>query len=131
MEIRNILEKKAAELAAASITEEHLQRLEDVYHGLHTAYISRNQKEFLEADIQFHICLAEYSGNQAIYSMIRVISNLMKHVSGTGMADREQLKAIYEEHQLIYGAVLAHDADAAGKYMEEHLSRSMLRYNYR
>lgn len=131
LEIRNILEKKAAELTAQSITEEHLQRLEDVYHALHTAYVGRNQKEFLDADIQFHICLAEYSGNQAIYSMIRVISNLMKHVSGTGMADEIQLKAIYEEHQLIYSAVLAHDAEAAGTYMEEHLSRSMLRYNYR
>ncbi len=131
LEIRNILEKRAAELTAESITEEHLQRLEDVYHGLHQAYVSRNYKEFLDADTQFHICLAEYSGNQAIYSMILVISNLLKHVSGTGMANEAQMKEIYEEHQLIYGAVLAHDAAAAGKYTEDHLIRSMHRYNYR
>ena len=131
LEVRNILEKKAAELTAGLITEEQTERLQKVYRKLHWAYTSKNYKDFLEADIQFHICLAEYSGNQAIYSMIRVISNLMKHVSGTGMADEVQLKVIYEEHQLIYDAVLAHDTVAAGKYMEEHLERSMLRYNYR
>ena len=63
--------------------------------------------------------------------MIQIISNLMRQISGTGMADENQLREIYEEHRLVYGAVLAHDAEAAGRYMEEHLHKSMLRYNYR
>ncbi len=55
----------------------------------------------------------------------------MRRISGTGMVDEEQLKEIYEEHRLVYDAVLAHDEENAGRYMEEHLRKSVQRYNYR
>lgn len=131
LEVRNVLEKKAAELAAQSAQEDVLQKLEDISHQIQKAYLELNYQAFLNCDIEFHICLAECSGNQIIYSMIQIISNLMRHVSGTGMADQNQLREIYEEHRLVYGAVLAHDPEAAGRYMEDHLHKSMLRYNYR
>jgi DNA-binding FadR family transcriptional regulator len=131
LEVRNVLEKKAVELAAKSTQEDAFQKLHDISHQLHKAYVDLNYQAFLNCDIEFHICLAECSGNQIIYSMIQIISNLMRHVSGTGMADENQLKEIYEEHRLVYGAVLAHDEEAAGRFMEEHLHKSMLRYNYR
>lgn len=47
------------------------------------------------------------------------------------MVDEEQLKEIYEEHQRIYGFILAHDAIGAGKAMQAHLDKSLRRYNYR
>lgn len=131
LEVRNVLEKKAAELAAESTQEDALQKLSEISHQIHESYVQQNYQAFLNCDIDFHICLAECSGNQIIYSMIQIISNLMRQISGTGMADENQLREIYEEHRLVYGAVLAHDAEAAGRYMEEHLHKSMLRYNYR
>ena len=60
-----------------------------------------------------------------------LVGYVIEAVNNTGMADENQLREIYEEHRLVYGAVLAHDAEAAGRYMEEHLHKSMLRYNYR
>lgn len=79
----------------------------------------------------FHICLAECSGNRVIYSMIQTISNLMRHVSGSGMINEEQIRAINEEHQRIYGCILTHDAVEAKQAMEDHLSKSRKRYSYR
>jgi DNA-binding FadR family transcriptional regulator len=75
--------------------------------------------------------VAECSENQVIISLIQTIRNLMKHVSGTGMVDEGQLQEIYDEHQKVYGLILAQDAEGAAKAMQEHLEKSLLRYNYR
>ncbi len=104
VEVRNLLEVKAAYLAAGCMDDQ---------------------------DLEFHICIAECSGNPVIYSMIQTISNLMRHVSGSGMVDEGQLRAIYEEHQKVYGLILAKDAKGASEAMKEHLEKSTGRYNYR
>lgn len=129
--VRNILEKKAAELTAEAGGEDCMEKLHGVSNRIHEAYLSQNFQDFLNCDMEFHLCIASGSGNSVIYSMIQTIGNLMKHISGTGMADQQQLQEIYEEHRLIYGAILSRDAIAAGKFMEEHLQKSMKRYNYR
>lgn len=131
VELRNLLEVKAAYLAAEHRNEECLGKLYDISHRIHVAYSGRNFKGFLDADLEFHIYIAELSGNQVIYSMIQTISNLMRHVSGSGMVDEQQLHEIYEEHQKIYGFILAGDCEGAMAAMQEHLDKSIGRYNYR
>ena len=108
-----------------------MEKLHDVSNRIHEAYLGQNFQDFLNCDLEFHLCIASGSCNAVIHSMIQTIGNLMKHVSGTGMVDQQQLQEIYEEHRLIYGAILSRDAAAAGKFMEEHLQKSMKRYNYR
>lgn len=129
--VRNLLEVKAAELAASCSNIESMSRLHEISHRIFQAYGQRDYKKFLEEDLAFHICIAECSQNQVIYSMIQTISNLMKRVSGTGMVDEKQLRAIHDEHQMIYGLILAHDPQGAASAMQRHLSNSMQRYNYR
>lgn len=129
--VRNLLEKKAAELTAHAADEECMEKLHDISTRIHDAYLRSDYQSFLNCDLEFHLCIAAGSGNPVIHSMIQTIGNLMKHVSGTGMADQEQLKEIHQEHRLIYGAILSRDAEAAGEFMEEHLQKSMKRYNYR
>ena len=129
--VRNLLEVKTAELAAECDDSASLNKLFEVTHKMHNAYLQQNFKEFLDDDLEFHICIAECSQNKVIYSLIQTISNLMRHVSGTGMVNAEQLKEIYEEHHKIYGFILAHDKESAAKAMKEHLDKSGDRYNYR
>jgi len=131
LEVRNLMEVRAAYLAAGCRVEAKLNKLDEISHRIHKAYMERDFKEFLDADLEFHICIAECSGNQVIYSMIQTISNLMRHVSGTGMADERQLQEIYDEHKKIYGLILAKDGDGASGAMREHLRKSLGRYNYR
>lgn len=129
--VRNLLEVKAAELAAVCTKKESLDKLAAVSHRIHEAYKKQDYKEFLNEDIEFHTCIAECSDNQVIYSMSETISNLMKHISGTGMVDERQLKEVYEEHQKIYSFILAHDGNQASEAMKMHLEKSVTRYKYR
>jgi len=131
MTIRNLLEVKAAELAASSGSEEFDIKLHNISRKIHNAYVDQNYKEFLEEDLEFHACIAEGSGNQVVFTLLQTIRNLMKRVSGTGMVDEVQLKEIYEEHQKVYGLIIARDAKGAAEAMQEHLEKSLQRYNYR
>lgn len=129
--VRNVLEVKAAELAAGCIQEADIHKLEEISELVRRAYAEQSEKDLLEHDIEFHTCIAQCSGSQVIYSMIQTISNLMKHISGTGMADYGQLKAICEEHEEVRRLILAHDGHGAARAMEKHLEQSVTRYNYR
>lgn len=129
--VRNLLEVKAAELAAGCKDVNCLHKLSRISHKMQRAHMEGDQNAFLEGDLEFHICIAECSENKVIYSMIQTISNLMRHISGTGMIYEEQLREVYDEHQRIYGFILTHDAKAASQAMEEHLLKSKERYRYR
>ena len=131
LELRDMLELKAAELAAKSDDEKAREHLNDVTGRIRDAYMNNDAKVLLNNDVEFHLCIAECSGNAVIYTMIQTISNLMRQVSATGMVTEEQMKAIYEEHQLIYGAILSRDSEGAVRYMKEHLDNSKNRYQYR
>ncbi len=129
--VRNLLETKATELAAGCEDVNALHELSEVSHRMQKALMEGNHNDFLEGDLDFHICIAKCSGNDVIYTMIQTISNLMRHVSGTGMIYEEQIQEIYDEHQKIYGSILTHDMDAAREAMSTHLSKSKERYRYR
>lgn len=129
IEVRNVLEIKAAELAAKQYDQEKLNCLHDISHRMHTAYMNEDYEEFLKGDLEFHGCIAKCSGNPVIFSMLQTIRNLMKYVSGTGMVEEKQLHDIYEEHQRVYGFIIAHDSELAANAMKEHLECSIERYD--
>lgn len=128
--VRNLLEVKAAQLAADCQDEEKLLRLHDSSHRLLSTYMQCDYREFLEEDVKFHLCIAECSGNPVIYGMIQTIRNLLQHVSGTGMADETQLREINEEHQRIYGLLIARDGEGAAQAMQRHLENALKRYRF-
>lgn len=128
--VRDVLEIKAAELAAESTDSEHLNNLASVSFAMHTAYVEQNFKDFLDLDLKFHEAIALCSGNPLIYNLTKTISNLIRHVSSTGMVNMDQLTNIYEEHQQVYGFIIAHDSSAAGEAMKKHLAQSRQRYDY-
>lgn len=130
VELRNLLEVKAAALAASCTNQEKLNKLEEVSVRMQESYQAKNYKEFLQDDVVFHTCIAECSGNQVIFNMLQTIRNFMKHISQTGMVDEVQMEEIYREHQLVYGAIQEQNADLAEKTMDAHMQKSSKRYNY-
>ena len=128
--LRNLLEVKAAGLAAACTNEEKINKLEEISVRMQKSFEEKNYKEFLQDDVVFHTCIAECSGNQVIFNMLQTIRNFMKHISQTGMVEENQLKEIYKEHQLVYSAIREQNAELAEKAMGEHMQKSSKRYNY-
>lgn len=136
LQVRGALELRAVQLAAQCEDKNKLDKLTDIYYQMQKTFqeskdtdnLQHALQETLNADIEFHTCIAECSGNPIILSMLTTIRNFLKRVSGTGMVDAEQLQAVVEEHQKLYGAIISGNVDAATQTMTKHLAASMARY---
>ena len=103
--MRNLLEVKAAQLAAEHADDAGRRRLSLLAEKISKAYEEQEEKEFLDYEMEFHRCVAQCSGNQVIYSMLETISNLMRRLSATGMTGVHQQEEIYQENQRIYSLI--------------------------
>ena len=136
LQVRGALELRAVQLAAQCEDKNKLDKLTDIYYRMQKTFqeskdtdnLQHALQETLNADIEFHTCIAECSGNPIILSMLTTIRNFLKRVSGTGMVDADQLQAVVEEHQKLYGAIISGNVDAATHTMTKHLAASMARY---
>lgn len=136
LQVRGALELRAVQLAAQCEDKNKLDKLTDIYYRMQKTFqeskdtdnLQHALQETLNADIEFHTCIAECSGNPIILSMLTTIRNFLKRVSGTGIVDAEQLQAVVEEHQKLYGAIISGNVDAATETMTKHLAASMARY---
>lgn len=135
LQVRGALELRAVQLAAQCEDKNKLDKLTDICYRMQKTFqeskdtenLQNALQETLNADIEFHTCIAECSGNPIILSMLTTIRIFLKRVSGTGMVDAEQLQAVVEEHQKLYGAIISGNVDAATQTMMKHLAASMAR----
>ena len=120
-EVRAILEPEIAALAASRAEEQHLVLMREA-----VAIMDRSPDDpdaFIEADLDFHLCLAEAAANPVILSLIDSIVGLLReqrlrifHV------DRGPQRGQYH-HKRILEAVELRDPEKARNAMREHLEQ--------
>ena len=119
--VRELLEPEIAFLAAQRAGEDHLQAMRKAVKAMDAALESPVQ--FIEADLDFHLALAEGTGNVLIPFLIDPIVDLL----------REQRTRIFNvpggpargqvHHKRILAAVSSRDAKAARQAMRDHLKQ--------
>ena len=120
-ELRWVLEPGIAALAADRAEEEHLSVMREAF-----AMMDRSQKNpaaYIEADLDFHLALAEAAANPLILSLIDSIVGLlreqrMKIFNVEGGPQRGQV-----HHKRILEAVEQRDPEMARRAMSAHLEQ--------
>ncbi|MFI5057916.1 MAG: FadR/GntR family transcriptional regulator [Candidatus Acidiferrales bacterium] len=118
-EVREILEPEIAALAAARAEEADLASMREAVGVMDNA--RRDSDAFIEADLDFHLALAEAAANPIILSLIDSIVGLLREqrlriFQVEGGPERGQ-----DHHKRILEAVERHDAVAAREAMKAHL----------
>ena len=124
LEVREMLEGQAAELAAQRATDVDIARLDHAFAELEAAYSHKDLEKAIAADVAFHQAIAEASHNVLMghltASLMRVIhehvSNNLKHAH-TRPAQWEQLRS---QHRAIWKAIKSNKADKANTAAKEH-----------
>jgi GntR family transcriptional repressor for pyruvate dehydrogenase complex len=121
VEMREILEPEIAALAAARATNQDLATMREALEVMDDA--RQDSDVFIEADLDFHLALAEAAGNPIVLSLIDSIVGLL----------REQRLRIFRiaggpqrgqhHHRRILEAIEGHDAPGARAAMQAHLSQ--------
>jgi GntR family transcriptional repressor for pyruvate dehydrogenase complex len=120
-ELRLILEPEIAGMAASRIEEQLLSTMREA-----VAVMDRNLHDpdaYVEADLDFHLALAEAAANPLILSLLDSIVGLLREQRSRifnvdGGPERGQF-----HHKRILAAIEEHDPKAARKAMRTHLKQ--------
>ncbi len=120
-EVRAILEPEIAALAAARIQETELTTMREAVAVMDTA--GQDPDAYIEADLDFHLALAEGAGNPLILSLLDSIVVLLREqrlkiFKVPGGPERGQI-----HHKKILEAVERHDSEKAREAMRAHLGQ--------
>lgn len=120
MEVRELLEPSIAALAAERAAEEHLEALRRAVEIMDASF--DDPERFVEADLDFHLALAEGTGNPLIPLLLDPIIDMLREhrvqVFLVGGAARGQFY-----HRRILEAVVQRDPEAARAAMIAHLQQ--------
>ena len=119
-ELRRVVEPQVAELAAQRATDLDLALLDGILRESHTGLTA---EESLALDVRFHRQLAVATGNPLLVGVCEAMNNLVHDVRLRSHVAREGRRNSIEGHQRLYAALAAHDPQAAGRAMTDHLAQ--------
>jgi GntR family transcriptional repressor for pyruvate dehydrogenase complex len=118
VEARRHIEVALATLAAQRRSEEDLSELRRLLREMQDA---GSDDEFIEADIAFHLRLAEAAGNSVLSGILTNIRSLIQVWITRVTRAADSIAPSYQEHVPIMAAVEARDPAAAAAAMGAHL----------
>jgi GntR family transcriptional regulator, rspAB operon transcriptional repressor len=126
-QLRLLLETAAAELAAEHITEEALRQLNALVAVRYTYRDRASYARFLRANRDFHIAVAQASGNQRLAAFVGKLLEDMERILHLGLDLRDSAEEMAAEHGELVDALLKGDAALARKVVTEQLQNSRKR----
>lgn len=117
---RQAIEPAAAAQAALSRTDEQLEALR--LKCLECENQLSNIDAFVEANLEWHRCVAEASNNPLFLTFLASISDAMHTATDLEVFDLKARKAVVGVHWQIFDAIRTGDQSAARRRMERHLS---------
>jgi GntR family transcriptional regulator, transcriptional repressor for pyruvate dehydrogenase complex len=124
LEVRKIIEIGSVIAASRKRTEQQLNVLWDALKEMESA--SGNEELGEDADLKFHLALADAAQNPLLFSLLNHVSGLMKETMKETrrvwlFSKQTTMEQLYLEHLNIYEAVRDKDENNAGHYMLVHL----------
>ena len=120
IEARQRIEVVVAGLAAERRSETDLATLEVCLERMANQAETGNHTAFVDADVEFHLVLADAAGNSALRDVLASIQSLLRAWIGRVIAEGYE-QSSYEEHIPIVAAVRAQDPAAASAAMDAHM----------
>ncbi|HEY7062375.1 MAG TPA: GntR family transcriptional regulator [Chloroflexota bacterium] len=126
-QLRLLLETAAAELAAEHITEDALRQLKALVGVRYTYRDRASYARFLRANREFHVAVAEASGNGRLAAFVAKLLEDMERILHLGLDLRDSAEEMAAEHQELVDALLKGDAELARRVVTEQLQNSRKR----
>ncbi len=121
VEVREILEPEIAALAASRMTDEYLMPVREAVEIMDTAL--EDVDVFVEADLDFHLALAEATQNPIIPILVDSIIDLLgKQRKSIGLVNGGLQRGQFH-HKQILAAVVQRDSQSARQAMQAHLEQ--------
>src|SRR4051812_7424772 len=118
-EVRRLLEGEIAALAAERRTDEQLRRLLESVDAMDNGLDA--EETYITADIEFHMVLAEATGNRFVAHLMDAVRDQLRAAFGTVFHVPGSPAQSVAEHREIAGAIVRRDAEQARELMNRHV----------
>lgn len=112
-EVRRALEVEAARLAATRRTEADVQLINEALARRERAWEAGDPKEFVEADLAFHVAVVNATHNRVLMDLYEDFSAALRASITAAGTSLDTLHSTYIPHDGIARAIAAGDAEAA------------------
>jgi len=119
---RRLIEIEIAGLAALHASQADLVRMRAAVEAAATHVADRTA--VANADVEFHVALAQASGNVVLQYLVAGMRTLVKIWMANAIRDRDIVDGLVSEHRQILDSVEARDAEASRSAMAWHLERA-------
>src|SRR3954447_21722471 len=126
-QLRLLLETAAAELAAEHITEEGLRQLNALWAVPSTYRDRASYARFLRANREFHVAVAQASGNGRLAAFVGKLLEDMERILHLGLDLRDSAEEMAAEHAELVDALLRGDGALARRVVTAQLQASRKR----
>ncbi|MFE6995565.1 FadR/GntR family transcriptional regulator [Microbacterium sp. NPDC057659] len=113
MHVREGLDITAARLAAATGAEAHLPRLEEALARRLACFRADDAAGFIEADLDFHVGVAEASGNPVLHDLYRSLADFESQGLHPAFAFGDFSEGDRDLHAELLSAIRAKDVESA------------------
>lgn len=120
-EVRRFVEAEAAALAAQRRTQAQLQRMLSEIDEMHRGLDS--EERFIEADLRFHLTVAEATRNRVLVYLMHAIRDLLQRSLSSSYHIPGSPERAVEMHRLIAAAIAKKQPEEARRRMHEHVAR--------
>lgn len=125
--VREPLEVLSSRLAAQHITPEQLEMLRGQFKQMESNV--HNGKKWAEYDMEFHLTVAQASGNSLLYSILKALTPSFVVLFSRASSVIYNCCVGLTDHQNIIDALAAGDAQRAADTMKGHLDHSLNNLN--
>ncbi len=127
LEVRKLLEIDAIRLIIKrSLLPKSLETLREAVNQMEQSVFSRDYDLGVKSDIFFHKELFVLTGNTVLQTVAQCISSLMERSVTFNreriLRNQENLEVLYNQHHMIYKAILQRDEEVAVRVMSYHLN---------
>lgn len=122
LEVRLMLECQGAALAAQRATDEELVLIAAAIEALRDRRLDVDQT--VEADLRFHLLVAEASQNAVLVALVHAIRGLLRDTIAATWRVSDRAEERLRDHARVFDAVAARDPTAAEAAMRAHLCRT-------
>jgi GntR family transcriptional repressor for pyruvate dehydrogenase complex len=120
-EIRLLLEPYMARRAAGNFTPAMVAELQEVHERCETLVKQNKSLLGAEAEVMFHVLLAEKSGNSALWVILDFVNNILMETKRKIHPGQDFSIKVLEAHRKILHAIVGKDAENAEKCMRDHI----------
>jgi DNA-binding GntR family transcriptional regulator len=120
-EVREIVETRAAKLAALNLSDNEIEKLKEIMRESEEAVKNKDLTTYIENDVRFHGYLQTHINNRRLLAVMESLNDLTHRERILSIRSPENIQHTLVEHNRIVDALKERDGEAAEKFMAEHL----------